>query len=60
MGVPVNSIKQFEENVRYSRKSWTMIIFANAASDSSAVEYVIRNFHEMDTISDDVNFYLPG
>lgn len=60
MGVPVSSIKQFEENVRYSRKSWTMIIFANAASDSKAVEYVIRNFHEMDIISDDVDFYLPG
>ena len=60
MGVPVNSIKQFEENARYSRKSWTMIIFANAASDSRAVEYVIRNFHEMDIISDDVDFYLPG
>lgn len=60
MGVPVNSIKQFEENARYSRKSWTMIIFANAASDSRAVEYVIRNFHEMDIFSDDVDFYLPG
>lgn len=60
MGVPVNSIKQFEKNARYSRKSWTMIIFANAASDSKAVEYVIRNFHEMDIISDDVDFYLPG
>ena len=60
MGVPVNSIKQFEENARYSRKTWTMIIFANAASDSRAVEYVIRNFHEMDIISDDVDFYLPG
>lgn len=60
MGVPVNSIKQFEENARYSRKSWIMIILANAASDSRAVEYVIRNFHEMDIISDDVDFYLPG
>lgn len=60
MGVPVSSLKQFEENARYSRKSWTMIIFANAASDSRAVEYVIRNFHEMDIISDDVDFYLPG
>ena len=38
MGVPVNSTNQFEENARYSRKSWTMIIFANAASDSRAVE----------------------
>lgn len=60
MGVPVNTIKQFEENARHSRKSWTMIIFANASSDSKAVEYVIRNFHEMDIISDDVDFYLPG
>lgn len=60
MGVPVNTIKQFEENARHSRKSWTMIVFANAASDSRAVEYVIRNFHEMDIISDDVDFYLPG
>ncbi|MCH5312170.1 MAG: toll/interleukin-1 receptor domain-containing protein [Prevotella sp.] len=60
MGIPTNSIKQLEENVRYGRKSWIMIIFANAASDSKAVEYVIRNFHEMDVISDDVDFYLPG
>lgn len=60
MGVPISSLKQFEENAKYSRKNWTMIIFANAASDSSAVEYVIRNFHEMDIISDDVDFYLPG
>lgn len=60
MGVPITSLKKFEENARYCRKSWTMIIFANAASDSRAVEYVIRNFHEMDIISDDVDFYLPG
>ena len=37
-----------------------MIICANAASDSRVVEYVIRNFHEMDIISDDVDFFLPG
>lgn len=60
MGVPINSIKQFEKKARYSSKTWTMIIFANAASDSRAIEYVIRNFHEMDIISDDVDFYLPG
>ena len=57
MGVPITSLKKFEENARYSRKNWVMIIFANAASDSRAVEYVIRNFHEMDIISDDVDFY---
>lgn len=60
MGVPITSLKKFEENARYSRKNWVMIIFANAASDSRAVEYVIRNFHEMDILSDDVDFYLPG
>lgn len=38
MGVPVITIKQFEESVRYSHKRWALIIIANAASDSYAVE----------------------
>lgn len=60
MGVPVTTIKQFEENAKHSRNNWIMIIFANAASDSKAVEYVLRNFHEMDTFSGEIDFYLPG
>lgn len=60
MGVPVKTIKKFEEDLKYSQKKWTMIIFANAYSDSKAVDFVIRNFHEMDVVSDDVDFYLPG
>lgn len=46
MGVLVNSTKQLEENARYSRKSRTMIIFANAASDSRAVEILQIKFIE--------------
>ena len=61
MGVPIRSIKSFEEDVKYhSRKDWTLILIANANSDSRAVEFVYDNFHIMDTISDDVDFYLPG
>lgn len=60
MGVPVKTIQKFEEDLKYSQKKWTMIIFANANSDSKAVDFVIRNFHEMDVVSDDVDFYLPG
>lgn len=61
MGVPIRSIKSFEEDIKYrSRKDWTLILIANANSDSQAVEFVLRNFHVMDTISDDVDFYMPG
>ena len=61
MGVPIKSIKSFEEDIKYrSRKDWTLILIANAHSDSRAVKFVHDNFHIMDTISDDVDFYLPG
>lgn len=61
MGVPIRSIKSFEEDIKYrSRKDWTLIIIANANSDSRAVEFIHNNFHVMDTISGDVDFYMPG
>ena len=37
-----------------------IVILASANSDSRAVNFVLRNFHEMDLLSDDVDFYLPG
>lgn len=43
-----------------NNKKWAIVILANAHSDSKAVEFVIKNFHIMDRISDDVNFYMPG
>lgn len=60
MGYPVNTFVEFEHNVKHSSKGYTIIIFANAHSDSRAVEFIINNFHMMDTLSDDVDFYLPG
>ena len=60
MGVPVTTFMEFESHVKHSTKAYTMIIFANAESDSNAVEYVLRNFHIMDVLSDDVDFYMPG
>ena len=61
MGVPIRSIKSFEEDIKHrSRKDWTLILIANANSDSRAVEFIHNNFHVMDTISDDVDFYMPG
>ena len=61
MGVPVKSIRSFEDNVKYrNSKFFVIIILANAKSDSRAVEFVINNFHIMDTLSNDVDFYLPG
>ena len=60
MGYPVKSISMFEDRIQHIRKGYVLIIFANAESDSRAVEYVLRNFHEMDTISAEVSFYLPG
>lgn len=61
MGVPVFSIKGFENDIkRRYRKSFALVILANAHSDSRAVEFVKRNFHIMDSLSADVNFYLPG
>ncbi len=60
MGCPIRSLKQFESELAYYNKNWAVIIFANAYSDSRAVDFVIRDFHIMDRISDDVNFYMPG
>lgn len=60
MGCPVGSLKQFESELSQYRKNWAVIVLANAYSDSRAVEFVHRNFHVMDRISDDVNFYMPG
>jgi len=61
MGIPVRSIKSFEDGIRWrSNNDWTLIILANAHSDSRAVKFVIENFHIMDTLSRDVDFYMPG
>ena len=64
MGYPVRSLIQFEEELtRYReeyREKWALVIFANPRSDSKAVEFIIRNFHIMDTLSNDVDFFLPG
>lgn len=60
MGCPVRSLKQFECDLNHYNKNWAIIILANPNSESRATEYVLRNFHIMDRISDDVNFYLPG
>lgn len=60
MGCPVNSIKEMEDGLRYRRQKMVIVIFANANSDSDAVNFILNNFHEMDIISDDVDFYLPG
>ena len=46
MGVPIGSIKGFEEDIKCrSRKDWTLILIANAKSDSRAVEFIHNNFH---------------
>lgn len=60
MGCPVNSIKEMENGLRCHRQKMVVVILANANSDSAAVNFIISNFHEMDIISDDVDFYLPG
>lgn len=61
MGIPVRSIKSFEDGIRRrSNNDWTLIILANAHSDSRAVKFVLENFHVMDTLSRDVDFYMPG
>lgn len=75
MGYPVPNLSSFEKHLRDSffkkklndyniewnnNKKWVIVILANAHSDSKAVEFVIKNFHIMDRISDDVNFYMPG
>lgn len=60
MGCPVNSIRAMEDSLRYRRQKMVIVILASANSDSRAVDFVLRNFHEMDLLSDDVDFYLPG
>ena len=61
MGVPIRSIKSFEEDIRFrSQKDWTLVFIVNAHSDSSAAQFIHRNFLIMDTISNDVDFYMPG
>ena len=59
MGVPIKNIKSFEDDIRYrSHKDWALILLANAHSDSRAVQFIHDNFHIMDTVSNDVDFYL--
>lgn len=60
MGCPVNSIRAMEESLRHRRQKLVIVLLASANSDSRAVDFVLRNFHEMDIISDDVDFYMPG
>lgn len=71
MGRPISSIKlfendvkssfkQFEKNSKHSYQNWSIILLVNAESDTDAANFIIRNFHQMDIISDDVDFYIPG
>ncbi len=60
MGCPINSIKELENGLRYRNQKMVVVILASANSDSRATDFVLRNFHEMDILSDDVDFYLPG
>lgn len=61
MGIPIKSVKSFEEDIKWrSNKNWTLVIIANAYSDSRAVDFICRNFHIMDSLSNGVFFYLPG
>ena len=60
MGILIKSISSFEKKLKSRTKRWTLIIFANAESESKAVDYVLRNFHILDTFSDDVDFFMPG
>lgn len=60
MGCPINSIEQLENGLRYRKQKMVVVILASANSDSRATDFVLRNFHEMDILSDDVDFYLPG
>ena len=60
MGCPINSIKELENGLRYRKQKMVVVILASANSDSRATDFVLRNFHEMDMLSDDVDFYLPG
>ena len=60
MGCPINTIEQLEDGLRYRKQKMVVVILASANSDSRATDFVLRNFHEMDILSDDVDFYLPG
>lgn len=60
MGCPINSIEELENGLRYRKQKMVVVILASANSDSHATDFVLRNFHEMDMLSDDVDFYLPG
>jgi len=61
MGMPIISVSSFEEHIKYTyRQKTALIIMANPNSDSRVVDLIHRNFHIMDTVSDDVFFYLPG
>lgn len=60
MGCPINSIEQLENGLRDRKQKMVVVILASANSDSRATDFVLRNFHEMDTLSDEVDFYLPG
>ena len=60
MGCPINSIEQLENGLRYRKQKMVVVILASANSDSRETDFVLRNFHEMDILSDDVDFYLPG
>lgn len=60
MGCPINSIKELENGLRCRNQKMVVVILASANSDSRATDFVLRNFHEMDILSDDVDFYLPG
>lgn len=61
MGIPINNINSFERKLKKRTQTrWALIIFANAESDSRAVDYVFRNFHVLDTFSYDADFFMPG
>lgn len=60
MGCPVNNVKSMEESLRFRRQKLVIVLLASANSDSRAVDFIMRNFHVMDVISDDVDFYMPG
>lgn len=53
MGCPINSIEQLENGLRYRKQKMVVVILASANSDSRATDFVLRNFHEMDILSDD-------
>ena len=60
MGIPIKDIHSFESRLKNRTKRWTLIIFANAESDSKAVDYIFRNFHLLDSFAEDVDFFMPG